>query len=752
MAAAQAVSVRALRGLALVYGLILIAAFGFTSLRLMSPTAIQSDVQDMLPSNGIDPIVRAAILKAGLATSNRVIFSIAAPQPGAAAEAAEKLAALLKQGGLFVEDREDGEATARWLFANRNELACETGERRFGQAEGRAVAQESEAALYNPAAPVTAALLRQDPFFLTMRLGACLAPRPGNDGSDGVILSGRLTRSAFRTDVQKQVITAFEAWKVAMAPKGVTVARGGGVFHAADGARTAERDMSLVGLVSAIGIVLLLVGVFRRVAAIPYALLVVFAGATGSLAASFALFGSIHVLTLVFGFAFVGITSDYAIYYLATGPLTGWAPLARRRGLIFRSVTLCMSTSLLGFGCLAGFRIGVFSQMAVFAVAGLISAWGCAFLLLPPIERMPAPGKAGRLIAWWGRLEGWSLGIRPRWLTIPLLAGSAILIAMAIVYHPTTDDVRTFSRPSADLVRDEAVIRARTGIDMSPDFLMSWGADGHAARRREASLIGRLPPADAATLTALSRFDPPPERRADNARRVHDYLIRPFLAARLALLGVAADPQAAGAPVQLPHWLADLEGQQAGRSFVIAPIPQAIEAAVRAAAARTPDTIFVAPAEIYTRAFADLRRGAATAVVVAIGLLGAALLLIYRTPRALVILVAPILGGACGLAASLALDIPLSFFSIMGLFVIFGTGVDYSILHWEAARAGQNGANLPVLVTAISGILALGMLALSHSYPVRAFGIVVAVGLFVAYYFSAGTLSMLRGQDEHHAH
>ena len=84
---------------------------------------------------------------------------------------------------------------------------------------------------------------------------------------------------------------------------------------------------------------------------------------------------------------------------------------------------------------------------------------------------------------------------------------------------------------------------------------------------------------------------------------------------------------------------------------------------------------------------------------------GFVLLVMYRSASALGILVAPALGVAGGVVAALALGQPLSFFSMMGAFVVVGTGADYSILRYEAARGGRSPlAGLPILITALTAI------------------------------------------------
>ncbi|MBI1405486.1 MAG: MMPL family transporter [Caulobacter sp.] len=722
-----------------------VLAAGYIAFRLMSGGALDTDIQSLLPAQALRPPVREAMVQAGVAASSRVAMLVSAPNGEGARAAADDLSKRLKDSGVFVDAAVDGEETARWLFANRNQLGCEPSPDDFDAAAAEGVVQSSLVQIFSPVAPLSGEMLQRDPFLLTLRLSGCLLPASGFGGAmagDGeILISGRLTGSAFRLDTQKTFTDVVDGWVKAHRDQGVTLARAGAAFHAEDGARHAKKDISTVGVASTLGIILLLMVVFRRPRALPITLLVVAAGYLGSLAAVLAVFPTVHMLTFVFGSAFVGVTADYAIYYLSTGPLTHWGDQTERRAMIFRPVTVCMVTSAMGFSCLALFGVPIFSQMAVFAVGGLISAWACAFTLVPLFDRAVAEGRKARLAALWAGLEARRERLRWTW---PALAVVGVLFVAGGVFtlghFATLDDVRKFQPRSPVLVAEEAAVREASGVGFSPNFLLSWGPTAEAAKARETAVLAALPAPARAGILAPGRFDPPADVRARTETRIRDELIGPHLAERAALLGVAeADFQPFARPegVPLPGWIAGLAGTSGDRHYLIAPVPEASAPAVIAATARLRDATYVDPANAYSGAFADYRRLAAMAALAAFVAVGIMLLLIYRRATALGILVAPGLGVVGGIIAASVLGTPLSFFSMMGAFVVVGTGADYSILRYEAALGQRSPlAGLPILITALTAILSMGLLSLSSTYPVRAFGIAVAAGLAISYGFS----------------
>lgn len=726
------------KGLLWGYLVACVLAAAFIAFRLLGGGALDTDIQSLLPAKALKPPIREAMVQAGAAASSRVAMLVSAPTPEKAEAAAADLAKRLKDSGVFVDAAVDGEQTARWMFANRNQLRCEPTPADF-DAEG--VVQASLVQLYSPVAPVSGEMLQRDPFLLTLRLTGCLLPTTGfgtasEDGS--VLITGRLTGSAFKLDTQASFTEVVEAWRKTHRSEGVTIARAGAAFHAEDGARHARKDISTVGVASSLGIVLLLLIVFRRFRALPVTLLVVGAGYLGSIAAVFAVFPTVHMLTFVFGSAFVGVTADYAIYYLSTGPMTRWAERAERLKMIYRPVTVCMITSAMGFACLALFGVPIFSQMAVFAVGGLLSAWACAFLIVPLFDRAVPEAKAERFAGIWAGLEAargklsWNA-----WSLTAFLAVFTVGAAWAITHFSTLDDVRKFQPRSPVLVAEEEAVRKASGIGFSPNFLLSWGPNADAAKTQEAKVLAALPTEARAGILSPGRFDPPAAERAATEAAVRDSLITPRLPERAALLGIPVSefkPFDAPRDVKLPAWIASLGGQSEHLNYLIAPVPETAAPAVIAATKGLSNAAYVDPAGAYSEAFGSYRRMAGLAVLAAFAVIGLVLLAIYRRFSSLSILIAPAMGVAGGVIAASALGTPMSFFSLMGAFVVVGTGADYSILRYEAAIGKRSPlAGLPILITALTAILSMGLLSLSSTYPVRAFGIAVAAGLAISY-------------------
>ena len=74
----------------------------------------------------------------------------------------------------------------------------------------------------------------------------------------------------------------------------------------------------------------------------------------------------------------------------------------------------------------------------------------------------------------------------------------------------------------------------------------------------------------------------------------------------------------------------------------------------------------------------------------------------------------------------------LGFFSVTGLVLTFGLGLDYIIYAIEGEKSGAALNNFAILISFATTVLSFGALALIDFAPVHTIGLTVAVGLTTA--------------------
>lgn len=695
---------------------------------------IDTNILSLLPGDSHDQVLNDAMRRATDDASNRVVFAITG---GAAADRHRAAAALLSglvASGNFRPSSEDGEALWQWLFANRTQMLCPADRLRLEQGEGAAVARDALLQWYAPMGSGGAALLKSDPLLLTNRLLACLTPSSIRmlPRADAEIISGVITTSVYRLDVQDKIGAIVEKWKGDHATKGLKLERAGAIFHAAYGAAHARQEMSVIGGISTLAVLLFYWTMFRSLRAPAIALgMVVFSLITG-LAATLLIFGSIHVIALVFGAALIGMVVDYTTYYLVTGLAEPQLEYKARRARILKPLTLGMLTSVGAFAALLFFPVSAFRQIAVLGSVGLVTAWAATLLLTPHAEGRAM--KIGPGARWTKDVVSRFLGKRPRRRVAVSVFVAAVLVLFLGLWHGhVVDNVKKFQAPSPGLALEEAHIRALTGFSPSGAFFLVRGDTRERATIHEEQFLHALDERGeaGAVLWAASRFDPSRMRRVSDEALVRDRLLKSHLKEALALLGgggsdAYSNPGNGSGEPAPPAFISDFRGRTGNQFWSIVPVNLAL-----ASVPALPDVEFVEPARQYSELFGSYRKLASYGLVLAVVLTGLMLVVAYHRLSALRIILPTVAGLLLTPAVTSLMGLPFTFFSAMGLFLVAGAGVDYAIFQWENPGKAGGWTRVGIALAAAMTCISVGMLGLSSVLPVKSFGLSVAIGVFL---------------------
>jgi predicted exporter len=138
------------------------------------------------------------------------------------------------------------------------------------------------------------------------------------------------------------------------------------------GQQQASREITWVGGGATLGILLLLLLAFRRWRVL-LAFVPVLVGMLFGAVACVALFGHMHVMTLVLGSSLIGVAVDYPLHYLSKSwslkPWHSWPALR----LTLPGLSLSLATSAIGYLALAWTPFPALTQIAVFSAAGLLA-------------------------------------------------------------------------------------------------------------------------------------------------------------------------------------------------------------------------------------------------------------------------------------------------------------------------------------------------------------------------------------------
>ncbi|WP_372760556.1 transporter [Pseudoalteromonas sp.] len=235
-----------------------------------------------------------------------------------------------------------------------------------------------------------------------------------------------------------------------------TVIRYSGVlFHTAENSQQAQYEMSLFGGISLLALVVMVFWVFRRLNSVLLASFTVLSALMGGAIALLSVFHSVHLLTLVFAVTLIGIAIDYAFHGMTdlAAQHTQSTPQPGYSNGVKAALLLSLTTTLLGYSTLLGAPLSLLAQVAVFVIAGLVSAWLFTLLILPNWQTALCLSPASLAVS----AKVTQQLVRFNTLKKPLFIILAVLLTALYVLKPVTfnDDIRLLNASSKQLMANE---------------------------------------------------------------------------------------------------------------------------------------------------------------------------------------------------------------------------------------------------------------------------------------------------------
>lgn len=565
------------------------------------------------------------------------------------------------------------------------------------------------------------------------------------DGKSWVLLRARTRADAFDMRLPLDVSALLDEARQQASARDAQLLAASGLLYAAHGQQQATREITWVGGGATLGILLLLLLAFKRwrvlLAFVPVMVGMLF-GAT----ACVALFGKMHVMTLVLGSSLIGVAVDYPLHYLSKSwSLTPWRSWPALR-LTLSGLSLSLATSCIGYLALAWTPFPALTQIAVFSAAGLVGAYLTAVCLLPALLN----GVELRPAQWPLKIAEALMNARARLLTrvgTPVLLGLLLIFCAAGLLQLTTkNDIRQWIAAPQSLTDDARSVARITGYQPTSQFFLVRGADQQQLLERQTALSQRLD--QLVTQGKLQGYlslnqlvATPAEQQA--ARAALDTLPahwQPLLAlgvppevldnelANLRALPVQGIDDVLAGPLGEPWRLLWLGSNDQGVAGIVSLQGLNDAALLRAQAQDLPGVQLVDRLGDLNKVFAATQISAAELKLASCVLIVLLLILPFGLRGALRVIALPLLAAVCSLASLGWLGQPLTLFSLFGLLLVTAISVDYAILMREQI-GGAAVSLLGTLLAAATTWLSFGLLAISSTPAVSNFGLSVSLGL-----------------------
>lgn len=733
----------------LAWGTLLLVLALYCLWRVTAGNAFESNILSLMPDAGQE--LELTRLAAQRFDQSAVVLLSHPDDTTAVALASQLGEQLTAQGAALTDGRVDPMQTLRETFAPyRHQLLSSELRQELLTRSKEELAQTQLRELYSPVPTPRLYSAADDPFNLG---GRWLQPllvhlghwTPGeipslrdDNGTTWRVLHATVDGNVLDTRGQgvAAVVDAFEA-----AHPEATLLRSGLVFHAAEAAELARREISTIGVGSLLGILLLVAWVFRSrqaLAAIGFTLL---SSVLVALAACFAIFGQIHLITLAFGSTLLGLAVDFCFHFLVKHQALGEARAAGRavrRGVL---VSACSS--------IAAYLVQLWSpfpglhQFAVFMAAGLLGAWAAVAVLWHSYGAPPSPAFE-RLRRFYPRYlaAAYQRLTRPRWPWLLTLALALPLLSGWILAQGGRDDIRLLNASSTRLLQQEQRVQSLLGgIDAQRYWVVEGDSEQQVLARMEA-LLATLADGGHTALLAASQWVPSLERQRRDHALVSEKLYGEHGA--LAILCARLDSDCAQwkaldtgfeeglTPAQLPSDIVELFPAlgliDSGQGLVLqfhgsAATETAHQNAAGLAGVRAVDQV----AQL-SGTLAHLRVEAGTLLALFVVLFAAVCVTGFGRRG---LLVAGSVVVSLGVSLALSGRDGVTLFHILALLLVLGLAVDTAVFYLEL---GLNGDTWLAATLAIAtSMLAFGLLSLSQVPILQQFGSVVAIGLLCAW-------------------
>lgn len=531
-------------------------------------------------------------------------------------------------------------------------------------------------------------------------------------------------------------------------------------FHSHESSNASSREISIIASISMLVVIILLIFIFRSPKPLLYSVASITISIGIAVLATLSFFHKMHVITLVFGTSLIGSCIDYSLHFFVH-----WAGNKELkdgneiRKHIMSGLLMAIISTGICFAILLFAPFSILRQMSLFCLTGLVSSFLTTVAVYPYI---PLPEKRGNVRFIKGFTKVMSF-VQQKWLgrsvIIVLFAAAFILLAFNHSNLRIKNNVLTLYDMKGRLLEDE--ITASKVIQYTPGgwYIVS-GDNEEEALENEEELRRDFEKLTNGSVGYVSTSSFIPSKTVQNKSRAAYKKLLEIAGPQLQALGFEEGEEIKLLEEELEREFEASEGNYV--SFENGNVPDFIVSAIssawlgkvsdkyytvllptkvtdyanyRSLADNNPACYFISKSQDISLDLDRLTSMVLKFFVIAYILMFIMLKFFYNWKQALKIISVPLLIILVTSSVFAACKIDLEFFSVTGLILVFGLGLDYIIYMMENEKRGKESSLEPfaTMVSFVTTIISFGALALSSFKPVHLIGLSIFIGLFTAY-------------------
>ena len=632
--------------------------------------------------------------------------------------------------------------------------------------------------LYSPFAGVSAAEISRDPLLLTRSLALAQQKNSGalqmrhnwlygtdTQNKEWIFIRAELKASSYDVRSARQTVQALDSAQSILKnqyPEAQILQRGT-LFYSHYASEQAEKDISTIGVLSAVGILLLIWIIFRSFRPLWLTLLSLSIGLLCGTTAVLLIYGQIHIITLVMSTSIIGVSIDYALLFLTERMVNGQQDSANTTlhkllpPLLGAFISTAIAYLVLVLAPFSGLQ-----QFSVFAVSGLLGAFLTVVCWFPFLTQKPSVRISAinnnRFISHWLFLFQDKPVFR---YGLPLTV--LLLTIIGVSKLTVDDDIGKLQALPTHLQQQENKIAQITGHTSDQKWLVVAAHSAEDTLQQLEALSSVLSEAQDQSILEGFRALPLPSiaTQKQNIQLVNGQMV--LASKALKDEGLTIQPQAINQQLITPKdwldspvsdgWRLLWSNLPNGESAVLVPLSGIKdEATLKQMTQKIAGVHWVDRKTEISALFASYRYYMSWLLFAAVLMISCLFVWRLKWKNGAHCIVPMLLSLGAALASLGWLGVPLNLFSAMALILVLGIGIDYT-LFFSNPKGTSAVAMLTVLAAAFISELTFGLLAFSQTQAISGFGIVLSVGIFVALLLSPLAIpTTLSSKDAVHAH
>lgn len=531
----------------------------------------------------------------------------------------------------------------------------------------------------------------------------------------------------------------------------------GTTFHSYKSSSNATKEISLITTISMLVVLVILLLIFKNPTPIVFSVVSIVWSSLTAVLTTLAIFGKMHILTLVFGTSLIGSCIDYSLHYFINwkGNLSCHKGYQVRNHLL-KGLFLSLISTVLCYFILIFAPFNLLKQMAVFSMSGIISSF-LSVVCIYPFVKVPNENRDIALVKYY---------FTPTWYNkkfvgrIAITALFVISITILLICNKNVRIENNLSRLYKMEGREmENEIEAAKILQYNPNgWFIVCGNTPEETLQHEESVTSKLRVMNAGKekggFVCTSAYVPSIAYQRKSREAAKKLL--PLAAEQYEYLGYdgsmaqqfkidfeAGEDQFVEIGKNVPEylfslinsaWLGEIDGKYYS---VILPV-NVLDFEGYKALADNQNVFFISKVRSMN---ADLDRLSSMILklfAIVYVILFIVLKFFYSLKQASKIISVPLLIVLWTAAIFSLCGIHFEFFSITGMILVFGLGLDYVIYMIENEKRAikSSDAKLEPFAIALSFVttaVSFGALALSKFVPVHMIGLAIFIGLVTAF-------------------